>query len=56
MRKMHAFAFAGKCPLFGASGDWAAAASCERRLVKATLPMLAPIPYRNSRRVGFRVA
>src|SRR4051812_2629630 len=50
IRKMQFFAFAAKWPGWGASG--LAFASARSSDVKATLPMLAPRPYRNSRRVG----
>jgi hypothetical protein len=45
IRKMQLFAFVARCPGFGASGpadELAACNSRERRVVKATLPMLAP--------------
>src|SRR4051812_27731144 len=51
MRKMQFFARAGRCGGFG-PGASAARVSRAVSAVRATLPRLAPRPYRKSRRVG----
>ena len=52
-RKITAFAFAGKCGFFGASGSLrvgAATASRFRSDASATVPIPTPEAFRNSRR------
>ena len=52
-RKMQALALAGNCCGLGASGP-ATAAGCSfaNNELKATVPNVAPSPYKNSRRLG----